>query len=36
MIVLAKEYAKDEANSLVYDFSFIDGIFKINDKPLNF
>lgn len=36
MVVLAKEYAKDEAKSLVYDFSFIDGAFKINDKPLNF
>ncbi len=36
MVVLAKEYAKDEANSLVYDFSFIKGAFKINDKPLNF
>lgn len=36
MVVLAKEYAKDEANSLVYDFSFINGAFKINDKSLNF
>ncbi|MFA6192225.1 MAG: hypothetical protein WC665_07715 [Sulfurimonas sp.] len=36
MVVLAKEYAKDEAKSLAYDFSFIDGAFKINDKPLNF
>ncbi len=36
MVVLAKEYAKDEAKSLVYDFSFIDGAFKMNDKPLNF
>jgi hypothetical protein len=36
MVVLVKEYAKDETNSLVYDFSFINGAFKINDKPLNF
>ncbi len=33
-MALTKEYAKEDAKSFIYDFSFIDGALKLNDKLL--